>query len=200
MKGMKISAWMLGVTLGLLGFGTMGMARTLEAQPSEPTEVVSDFYAALAAGDHDKALSLVDPDGTYIENPDVYDHKHSLRIFVDEVATGEYEIEIVSNKLQGADTVVTDLSISGGDVAGLPHPAQITMTATVQNGKITYILAIFSDQTLAEIAALEAAATEQPGMPKTGGGGIPWLPVLLLTTLLSGALGLAIRQAGVRTQ
>ena len=142
---------------------SLGWASTASAQTT-PVETVRAFFDALNKGDKVTALTLVNPDGDYIENADTpFDHRHNLRVFVDELGSGEYNIEVLRAEQTGPNTVAFDITGTGPEIPPLPHPFVMNCIATIENGRIEKMVTVFSDQTMLDILALA-----EPGMPTTG--------------------------------
>jgi len=151
------------MALALVLLVLLGWTSSASAQAT-PVETVRAFFDALNRGDKVTAFTLVNADGDYIENADTpFDHRHNLRVFVDEVGSGEYSIEVLRAEQTGPNTVAFDITGTGPEIPPLPHPFVMNCIVTIENGRIEKMVAVFSEQTLQDILALS-----EPGMPTTG--------------------------------
>lgn len=177
------------MALVLVFLVSLGWASTASAQTT-PVETVRAFFDALNKADKATALTLVNPDGDYIENADTpFDHRHNLRIFVDELGSGEYNIEVLRAEQTGPNSVAFDITGTGPEIPPLPHPFVMNCIVTIENGRIEKMVTVFSEQTLQDILALP-----EPGMPTTGAT----TEQNILTALIGSALLLLVGLSLVR--
>lgn len=168
----------------------------LHAQEAGPLEVVSALYEAVNAGDVESALALFSDDAVIYmpvappDMPDTYTGKEEIRAWIENEVATNLEVVLLDAEIDGgtlvATTSVADDILRSFGLASLDQ----TDGFTVQDGKITQRTMVFTDDSLAKLAAAAA------GLPETGRPGMGvTLPLWLgAGSLLLAALGIGLRR------
>lgn len=189
---MKLSAWLLALTFGLLGL--FGTARTASAQVSDAEKVARAFVDAINAGDAEAMRALVAPGTRFKFNGDTsFDSAFESEASLDEFIGAVNGVTISINSLTNVDanTVEMEVTLTGDPVPPLIHPYVVVLRITSKDGQITAFAERLSEQTGADLEAEQ----DQPGMPTTGTSNMDLVTLGLALGLLFLTLGVATRRA-----
>ena len=168
----------------------------LHAQETDSLAVVTALYEAVNAGDIEAALALYADDAVIYmpvpppNMPDTYTGKEEIRGWIENEVARNTEYELVGTEVDGdrvvATTSVADDVLRSFGLTSLEQKDEFT----IQDGQITARTHVFTEESLAKLAA--AAAT----LPETGGPvQVGMLPLWLgAGGLLIVALGLGLRR------
>jgi ketosteroid isomerase-like protein len=168
----------------------------LHAQETDSLAVVTALYEAVNARDIEAALALY-ADGAVIympvpppNMPDTYTGKEEIRGWIENEVVRNTEYQLVGTEVDGntvvATTSVADDVLRSFGLTSLEQKDEFT----ILDGRITARTHVFTEESLAKLAAAAAA------LPETGGLGLAgllpfWLGVGGLAII---ALGLGLRR------
>lgn len=183
------------ILASLIATAFLGSTHALAAQGSSNDATLQAFIDAYNKGDIATARGLVDPNFTYVHDPN---NSGQQTLSLDEFFAPPFVHATPSNFHDiDANTLTVDILITGDNVPPLPHPWLDTDTIAFSNGRILKVMEMLSPQTLQDLSTLESS----PGMPTTGGGmeqSLMAATLLLGLGLFSAGLGVSLRRAGAR--
>jgi hypothetical protein len=169
--------------------GLLGSVRIAAAQGSSNDATVQAFIDAYNNGDLAKLQGLADPNFTFVQlNGGPGPQTQNLAEFF---APPRVHATPSNFRDVDANTVMLDITLTGGGLPPLPHPFMATNTFTFSNGHILKMTQMLSPQTLQDLAALGPP----PGMPTTGQADQTFLIAALVLGLLSVGAGVRLRAA-----
>lgn len=189
---MKLSAWLLALTFGLLGL--LGTARSASAQVSDAEKVARAFVDAINAGDAQAIRALVAPGTSFKFNgDDSFDSDFESEMSLDEFIGTVEGVTVAINSITNVDanTVEMEVTLTGDPIPPLVHPFGSVFRITVKDMQITAFAERFSEQTAADLEA----EGDQPGMPTTGTSNMDLVTLGLALGLVSLSIGVVIRRA-----
>jgi hypothetical protein len=187
---MKLLAWLLTMTFGLLGL--LGTARSASAQVSEAEQVARAFIDAINAGDADAMRALVVPGIPFmLTGGPSYDSPFQSEATLDDYIRFSEGVTLSINSLTNVDpnTVEIEVTLSGDRIPRLSHPYVSFMRITVKDGQITGFAEHLSEETVGELQH------GGPGMPTTGARHLDLVLLGLVLGLLSLTVGVAARRS-----
>lgn len=168
----------------------------LHAQETDPVAVVTALYEAVNAGDVEAALALYADDAVIHmpvpppDMPDTYTGKEEIRGWIENEVARNTEYVLLGTQVDGP-TVIATTSVADDVLRsfGLTNLEQ-NDEFSIQDGKITARTHVFTEESLATLAAAAA------GLPETGGSSLPGMLTLWLGAggLLLATLGLGLRR------
>lgn len=183
---------MLPVVGLLLVSGVMARGAAA-AQAKSAKEVVLAWLDALNAHDEGRLRELSHPEMTLESDPGEPDHFVVTYDFffetLHEDVESELHWEVLSAEETAPDMVHVEANLTSHDIPVLEHGFVVIVDFTVKDGQLFHAVDRLSEQTKAELAALE-----QVGMPTTGAGDSSLLAALLAMGALSLVVGAGVRR------
>jgi ketosteroid isomerase-like protein len=182
--------------LGIVVLAILVLPGALYAQETDPVAVVTALYEAVNAGDIEAALALYAEDSVMYmpvpppDMPDTYTGKEEIRGWIENEVARNTKYVLLGTQVDGttviATTSVADDVLRSFGLTSLEQNDEFS----IQDGKITARTHVFTEESLATLAAAAAA------LPETGGPNLPGMLALWLGAggLLVATLGLGLRR------